>query len=270
MPNLKLLPTSRDPLGQALKDNIPHWDVATLVPAAHAIAPAWNDCSLVGLAARVQDAMVLAATRESVYAEVMALGVSGTPRCEWCVDDALAEAANRFIETFNRFVPHGLPAACADNAEAFYEAYADDDLVGRCVRLGESGDGRNYHWAICHNRDLTLRVDTFWSKELWTTARYRENMLYWPFEVGGVPGESTMTQAELWAYAGTIKRHVRNIIGSNLSHEFRSLQAFQAYTGLCGEAQIAYENGELTEEIVYMLQDYAAKVLELWKNGPVH
>lgn len=272
IPNGTLLPTSRDPLGQALKDNIPRWDVATLVPAAHAIALEWNDGSLVGLAARLQDAVALAATRESVvlYAEVMTFGVSGTPRCEWRVDDALAEAANRFIETFNRFVPQASPAACADNAEAFYEAYADDDLVGRCVRLGKTDDGQNYHWAICLNRDLTPRVDTFWSNNLWTTARYRENMSHWPFDVGGVPGESTMTQEELWANAGAIKRQVRNIIGSNLSHEFRSLPAFMAYTGLCGEAQIAHEEGELTEEIVDLMQEYAAKVIELWKNEPVH
>src|ERR1044071_846911 len=70
----KLLPAGRDALSQALFETKPDWSVHRLTETACRAAEKMDDYSLVGLAARTQDALVLAATRESVvlYAEVMA------------------------------------------------------------------------------------------------------------------------------------------------------------------------------------------------------
>jgi hypothetical protein len=179
----KLFPTGRDPLSQALKDTAPNWSGAGLTKAAYAAALQFDDYSLVGLAARTQDAVVLTALRESVvlYAEVVRLALFREPKLdyEWRVDEGLAKAANRFIETFNRFVPDALPRAEAASAERYYKAYTDSEILGRCVRLGQTPDGRqHYHWAIMvktlsRNR-FELAVDEFWTKDIWTTKKYRE------------------------------------------------------------------------------------------------
>lgn len=77
----KLLPTGDDALSQALEDTRPEWTVARLTDAAHARAVEMNDISLVGLAARTRDAVVLTAVRESVvlYAKVLRLGAEMSP-----------------------------------------------------------------------------------------------------------------------------------------------------------------------------------------------
>jgi hypothetical protein len=194
----KLLPVGRDPLTQALLDTRPNWHLENLVKAAYEAAIRYDDVSLVGLAARCQDAVTLAATRESVvlYDEVATLGGEPEHTYLWRVDAALAEAANRFITTFNRFVPGGLPEAMDGNAEVFYKAYADNDVIGRCVRIGKTEDGsRHYHWAIATRRvsleGLDLLVDEFWSDELWTTEDYRgaqrSPRSMEPFQTRGVP-----------------------------------------------------------------------------------
>ena len=76
-----------------------------------------------------------------------------------------------------------------------------------------------------------------------------------------------MNQKELWAKVYRVKRQVRDTIGTNLSHEFRSIQVYQAYCGLCGEAQVAYEGGELDDQIVGLLEEYAHKVIALEQGG---
>jgi len=183
----KLFPVGRDPLSQALRDTRPDWSLERLVKVAYEVALGRDDYSLVGLAARTQDAVILTAVRESVvlYAEVVCLGVPTEPefRYEWCVDGALADAANRFIETFDHFVPGALPMAEAANAEEYFKAYTDNEIIGRCVRIGRTPDGtRHYHWAIAVERfspeGFELSVDEFWDKELWTTEHYREVQKY--------------------------------------------------------------------------------------------
>jgi hypothetical protein len=72
-----------------------------------------------------------------------------------------------------------------------------------------------------------------------------------------------MDQQELWRKVNAIKRHVRDQIGTELSHEFRSSTTYQGYTGLCGEAQMAYEEGALNEELIALLETYAHKVIAL-------
>jgi len=198
--NHKLLPVGRDPLSQALKESLPDWNITSLIHAAYDAALREDDYSLVGLAARAQDAVVLTATREStaLYAEIVSIGFHDEPvyHYAWHVDESLAEAANRFIQTFNRFVPGGLPEAEAHNAERFYKAYAKNEIIGRCIRIGQTEDGsQSYHWAIVVRAlpqdKFELAVDEFWSEQIWTTERYREvqgspaRMRF--FQVNGVP-----------------------------------------------------------------------------------
>jgi hypothetical protein len=72
-----------------------------------------------------------------------------------------------------------------------------------------------------------------------------------------------MDQQELWRNVQTIKRRVRDAIGTDLSHEFRSSHAYLGYTGLCGEAQMAYADHVLDQDLVGLLEDYARKVIDL-------
>jgi hypothetical protein len=197
----KLLPVGRDPLSQALLDMIEvEWKVPSLVNAAYKAALQYDDISLVGLAARTKDPIAIAALRESVvlYAEVLTLGISAEPQYEyhWQVDEHVAQAANHFIDTFNAFVPDALPRAEAANAEWFFKGYADNDIIGRCVRIGQSEDGtQHYHWAIAAKQfspdAFELDVDEFWSEQLWTTEKYRQEQGHPSkmkfFKIEGVP-----------------------------------------------------------------------------------
>jgi hypothetical protein len=75
-----------------------------------------------------------------------------------------------------------------------------------------------------------------------------------------------VNQNEPWTRALTIIHDVKTTIGSDLSHEFRSTQTYQAYTGLCGEAYHAFQDGELDDELVDMLAELAQKVIALHKE----
>jgi hypothetical protein len=172
-----LLPVGRDALSQALINTRPHWTIERLTAAAHAAAEEADDISLVGLAAYTQDAVVLTALRESVVlcAEVGDFGESREPQVEWQVDDELAERGGRFVDAFNALFNERLPAPRADEAKIYWRAYEDDDVVGRCVRLGsdDTREGiRHYHWAICPGSSGPM-VRDFWHPEIWATARYR-------------------------------------------------------------------------------------------------
>lgn len=203
-PQRYMLPVGRDPLTRVLYKFRPgDWNVPTLVEHACLAAIEHDDISLVGLAARSRDAVVLAALRESVilYAETSVIIGSDGPKYEyiWQVADSLAEAANRFIEIFNRLIagpnadlrrkllpPHHIggrqydpiPAAVAENAATFYHLAKTNEILGRCARIGVRQDtDENYHWAIRGSHDWTtslgMEVDEFWSKEVWTSERYR-------------------------------------------------------------------------------------------------
>jgi hypothetical protein len=177
-----LLPVGHDALSNALQNLAPHWTIPTLTAAAEQAARAMDDYSLVGLAARTQDPVVLAALRESVvlYAEVMFLGMAYQPPIvEWRVDEELASQANRFIRAFHALFPQGmrLPAATAEHAELYWGACDPKAIVGRCVRVGYD-DRRtpvmHYHWGINRSRG-PLEVEDFWAPEIWTTERYRRD-----------------------------------------------------------------------------------------------
>jgi len=181
----KLLPVGHDAVSRALQNLAPHWTIPTVIPAAEQAARAMDDYSLVGLAARTQDPVVLAALRESVvlYAQAMMLGmVLEPPVVEWRVDEELASQANRFIEAFHALFPQGrrLPAATAENAATYWDACDEKAIVGRCVRVGYD-DTRNpvmhYHCGINKSQG-PLEVEEFWAPDIRTTARYRQERAY--------------------------------------------------------------------------------------------
>jgi len=172
-----LLPVGRDSLSHALGDVWPDWSVSRLTAAAYATARETDDFSLVGPAARAKDPVVLTVLRESVvlYAEVF-LGCALPPRRAfvWAVEDELAKAARRFVDTFNAlFGKRELPSPIRQNAEVYWRAYGLARILGRCVRLGQTEDRRYYHWAVCRAPNGELTVHEFWHEEIWTTQRYR-------------------------------------------------------------------------------------------------
>ena len=172
-----LFPVSLDPLSDALEATIPDWTVPTLTEAAYRIARSTDSISLVGLAARTRDPIVMTATRESVvlYAFIARLGFHESPTYRWEVDDEIAAAARRFVEAFNDLFSDTLPLPIPDSAERYWKAYEDNRIVGRCVRIGQDlgTPPRYYHWAISNR----LTLDAFWDLEVWTTDRYRAKRL---------------------------------------------------------------------------------------------
>ncbi len=183
----KLLPAKKDPLYFALAEtNVGEWDVKTLTEKAHEFAVKNDDISLVGIAAYLKDSVVLAALRESVvlYAMVMVGCAAGfeppTIKYVWNVSPELATKVNRFIDIFNHLTSSQLKQASAENVEYFYQAYDDNNIEGRCVRIGfddSQSPAQNYHWAV--KRGMAgLEVDEFWHQDLWTTQRYQSERLY--------------------------------------------------------------------------------------------
>ena len=136
-----------------------------------------DDYSLVGLAARIKDPVVLAALRESVvlYAIPEAFGIPPPPRYVWQVSTELAEMASRFIAEFQRLFEERLPPADEASVETYWSAAESSEIIGRCVRIGydPNPEGRgNYHWAIDTKAGEGVVVKEFWSPEIWTTKRY--------------------------------------------------------------------------------------------------
>lgn len=179
----KLLPAGRDALGRALDELWPSWNVAALTEAARSAALAHDDISLVGLAARAGDPVVLAALRESVvlYAEVPVGAAARPPKYVyvWDVDPDLTAAAERFIDTFNTLFDADLPAAEPDHARQYWSARQRNRIIGRCARLGrdDAAPPNHYHWAVGRSGAV---VDEFWDTDVWTTQRYRSERLGWP------------------------------------------------------------------------------------------
>jgi len=179
-----LFPSRGDALYDALTASKPNdWSVSYLVSASYEAAVKNDDYSLVGLAALMKDAVAMTALRESVVLYVLA--ALGAPLeeieyiYEWQVDEHIQEAANRFISTFNDLVPNAIREAIPENAEYFHNACSDNEITGRCVRIGYDDSYtpfRHYHWAVCIGQ-TGLEVDDFWSEEIWTTDSYRKNKL---------------------------------------------------------------------------------------------
>jgi hypothetical protein len=179
----KLIPMGRDALSEALWRSFPTWTVTVLIEAAALAAREMDDISLVGLAARARDPVVLAATRESVvlYAE-MVLGsavFNREPTYKWEVDDSLCIYATRFVETFNALFDEALPVPRKEHAALFWNACERNRIHGRCVRLGcDDTDTpyRHYHWGIRLKSGGGFDVHEFWDTEVWTTERYQTKL----------------------------------------------------------------------------------------------
>ncbi len=176
-----LLPKGRDPFSAALRaaSSAEEFTVPLLTASAAQIASDTDDYSLVGLACRVKDPVVVTALRESVvlYAEDVTLGLYRPVRRNyvWRVDPDLSAVAQRFVDTFNALFGRELPPVNEKYAHVFGRAADEDAIFGRCVRLGQTPapDPRFYHWAIAAESDGQLTVDAFWAPEIWSTDRYR-------------------------------------------------------------------------------------------------
>jgi hypothetical protein len=180
----RLLPVGRDPLAEALVDtsmaaDAGRWTLDNLVEHAHRGAIQSDDFSLVGLASIARDRVALAALRESVvlYGERVTLGRKPAhppiPLFPWRVDAELARRGARFVATFNALFDDDLPEPIPENADLFFEAVDEDDIIGRCVCIGQTPPPRRfYHWAIRRGPDGDLAVEEFWDTRIWTTADY--------------------------------------------------------------------------------------------------
>lgn len=179
--DLHLLPKGRDPLCWALEGLRPsQCSVPVITKRACEEAVSRDDCSLVGLAALIEDSVVLAALRESVvlYAAIGYLGLDslGEPEYVWEVTPLVAERAEGFIRKFCELFDDCLPAPHPDNAEVYWDAYDEEEILGRCVRIAVDDScqpPRHYHWGIRWGPGTDLVVDDFWCDEIWTAERYR-------------------------------------------------------------------------------------------------
>jgi len=183
-----LLPQGRDALSQALNDtDVSEWSVRRLTETTHRVSQETDDFSLVGLAALAQDEIVLTVTRESVvlYAEaVLGAPLRKRPKRSkyiWKVDKELAARARRFTDTFSTLFGDKLPPPEPAQAEIYWHACQDNQILGRCVRIGYNNavsPALQYHWAVCRTNDDTFGVQEFWQPEVWTTERYRSALRY--------------------------------------------------------------------------------------------
>src|SRR5215470_1416246 len=177
-----LLPTGTNPLSAALKAtrSLEEWNVPQLTAKAATLARETDDCSLVGLASRAEDSVALAALGESVvvYSTTLTLGGGvSRPQFVWRVDPELSAAAQRFVDTFNALFGRELPPPVAQYAHVFGRAANVFQILGRCVRLGQTDESpaRYYHWAVTLAVDGKFAVNDFWAEEIWTTERYRRS-----------------------------------------------------------------------------------------------
>lgn len=174
----KLLPVGYNALTRAMKETEPDWTVSRVTRAAHRAALAMGDYSLVGLAARLEDSVVLASLGESVVLYSAVRTVAGEPLQDvyvWQVDPDLVAEAWRFNDEFFRLFGERLVPPEPENAAKYWVAARRNKLVGRCVRLGEdlrTCPVRYYHWGVRFSAGEVF-VQDFWDSEVWTTERFR-------------------------------------------------------------------------------------------------
>jgi hypothetical protein len=181
----KLLPRLCDSLYFALRSYRPsEFTIEALASAAREIALSTDDVSLVGLAAFIGDAALIAALRETsvLYAEWgLPIGIFRKPEIvyEWEVDDALARRAEQFVNEFNTLLGDSVPLPLPTNAGRFWDSAERNKVHGRCVRV--AGDPRfdlNYHWGVYRTRDGRYHVEDFWDKRVWTTSYYSGHQVF--------------------------------------------------------------------------------------------
>ncbi|MEM1209269.1 MAG: hypothetical protein AAGI54_08375 [Planctomycetota bacterium] len=175
----KLLPQAIDPLAKALRQTpMNDWSLERLTAAASQIAEGTDDHSLVGLASLAKDPWVLAALRETValYGAMLAGGAPDKIVYHWTVDPLIVDRSKRFIADCSALFDAQIPEPCEENAETYWNACSLHEAVGRCISIGCDDTvrpNRYYHWAI-HSE---TEIHEFWKDELWTTQRYRKDVL---------------------------------------------------------------------------------------------
>jgi hypothetical protein len=80
-----------------------------------------------------------------------------------------------------------------------------------------------------------------------------------------IVNEGTMADLDaLWKRAAAAIGRVREAGGQNPNYEtLRADPAYMDYTGLCGDAQMAYDMGDLDDALVASLEGAADKVVAL-------
>jgi hypothetical protein len=178
------LPQRLDPLFYALQ-SIPvrSWSVESITSKAHSISIGCDDISLVGIAASINDPVVLTALRESValYGAIAVGCAMMSPKVvfKWDVSEVLQSKVNRFIKTFNELTSSTIKEASPENVEYFYDAFEENEILGRCIYIGcddTKEPMERYHWAIKPEAGRVV-VDDFWSEDLWTTERYQNDRM---------------------------------------------------------------------------------------------
>ena len=81
--------------------------------------------------------------------------------------------------------------------------------------------------------------------------------------------ENVMNQKDKWLQVEAIKRKVIEAIGEDLSHDFRSSHAYQSYTAMCGETYFAFQDGQLDDRLIEMLDEYAQQVIALKRDEAI-
>ena len=171
-----LLPRTADVVSRALEATAPHWKLGDVLKEARRLS-SLDDHSLVGMACSYGSPPVVVALRESValYAAVaFGMAAPGRPSYRWEVSPELERAARRFVQGAHTDIGIELPLPCAENASIYWDACADQSIVGRCIAVGcNDAEVPNtyYHWAI-RELDGELTVEEFWDTELWTTEKY--------------------------------------------------------------------------------------------------
>lgn len=174
-----LFPRGRNALFFALQNTAPDWTIPRIMDAAHAVAIASTDLSLVALTCLARDPVMIASAAEStvLYEETAFVSASGPiePEYVWRVDEIVEERASRFVETFNALFGEDLPRPSVENAHVFWNAAKDESIVGRCVCIAvdpQTSPPRYYHWAVDEGEGSEYVVRDFWDTEIWTTAQY--------------------------------------------------------------------------------------------------
>ena len=152
--------------------------ITELTTSAQSIAVEADDVSLVGLAARIGDPMLMILARAQPRAGHL-LDDSGE-EFDWQVDAAFAASAAEFVDTANQLLGADLPAPTADHASAYFWASLAISPGGQCVPLDcDHGQG-TYYWAI-RGPHLASRMpgpeaEQFVDTKPWDSGRYTREL----------------------------------------------------------------------------------------------
>lgn len=165
------LPLLTNPLTEALL-RVPEWTIDSLMTASKG-ALLDTDVCLVSVAIETGDPVCVCATRETLALELL-LAAGTTPQARWDVSPAVAERAQKFIDTLQADTNIALPAAVAENASSYWAAAQSAEINGRCIAIGQAEIGSQpyYHWRI-EGFGASAKVVDFWADHIVTTAEIR-------------------------------------------------------------------------------------------------